>query len=207
MANVGTYIGEEYGATGTGTSERQLNNGSMATSNYSGRYYEASRAGRLFHCDFGVSATGIAISAIGTAAGVALYNPLGTALNLSIQSVRLGMVSSTLVLGAVMHGVNTNLSAAATTGTAGTAVPGLAGGGASPSGKPLYTATLPANPTPTRVFAYKQPTIATGNSFVLEDLVDGCISLAPGATWSLYTIASDTSPLWKVSITWIEERV
>jgi hypothetical protein len=57
------------------------------------------------------------------------------------------------------------------------------------------------------VFAYKQPTIATGNSFVLEDLVDGAISLAPGATWSLYVIGADTSPLWKISVTWIEERV
>jgi hypothetical protein len=207
MANVSSYIGRVFGATGTAQSERQLQNGSMATSNYSGRYYEASRDGKLFHCDFGVSATGIAINAIGTAAGVALYNPVGTGYNLSIQSVRLGMVSSTLILGAVMHGVNTNLSAAATTGTAGTSVPGLAGGGASAVGKPLYTATLPANPTPTRVFAYKQPTIATGSSFVLEDLLDGSISLAPGATWSLYVIGGDTSPLWKVSVTWIEEQV
>ncbi len=116
MANVGTFIGQLFGGVGTGVSERQLQNGSMATSNYSGRFYEAARAGRLFHCDFGVSATGIAINAIGTAAGVALYNPVGTGVNLSILSVRLGMVSSTLILGAIMHGVNTNLSAAATTG-------------------------------------------------------------------------------------------
>lgn len=207
MANVGTFIGQEYGALGTSISERQLNNGSMATSNYSGRYYEAARAGRLFHTDFGVSATGIAINAIGTAAGICLYNPVGTGVNASILSVRLGMVSSTLILGAVMHGVNTNLSAAATTGTAATKVPGLAGSGATSSVTPLYTATLPANPTPTRVFLYKQPTIATGSSFILEDLVDGAISLAPGAAWSLYVIGGDTSPLWKVSCTWIDETV
>lgn len=207
MANVGSFIGRMFGAVGTSQSERQLQNGSMATSNYSGRFYEAARDGRLFNCDFGVSATGLNILGIGTSQGNALYNPLGTGVNLSIISVRLGMVSSTLILGTIMHGVNTNLSAAATTGTAGVAVPGLAGSGAVSLGKPLYTVTLPANPTPTRVFAYKQPTIATGNSFVLEDTVDGAISLAPGATWSLYVIAADTSPLWKISVTWIEEQV
>jgi hypothetical protein len=86
-------------------------------------------------------------------------------------------------------------------------VPGLAGSGAVAQGKPFYTATLPANPTPTRVFLYKQPTIATGNSFILEDLLDGSISLAPGATWSLYVIGADTTPLWKVSCTWEEIAV
>ncbi len=208
MANVGTYVGEIFGALGTSQSERQLQNGSMATSNYSGRFYEAARAGRLFHADFGVTATGIAINGIGTAAGVALYNPTGTGVNLSLISVRLGMVSSTLILGTVLHALNVNLSAAATTGTAcPNVVPGLAGSGVSPAGKALYTATLPANPTPAREFFYKQPTIATGNSFVLEDLLDGAINLAPGATWSLFTVGNDTSPLWKVSCTWIEERV
>lgn len=207
MANVGSFIGEIFAGLGSSQSERQLQNGSMATSNYSGRYYEAARAGRLFHCDFGVTATGIAIVGIGTSNGVALYNPAGTGYNLSLQSVRFSMVTSTLVLGAMMHGLNTNVTAAATTGTAGTVVAGLAGSGAAAVGKPLYTVTLPANPTAARVAFYKQPTIATGNSFVLEDLVDGAISIAPGATWSLFVITTDTSPLWKISATWIEERV
>ena len=204
MSNAGPFVGEEQIANGPGTSERQMRTGEMATTNVHSRFYEQCRAGRLFHCDFGVSATGIAINAIGTAAGVALANAAGAGVNLAIISVRLGMVSSTLILGAVMHGVNTNTTAAAVTGTAGTVVPGLAGSGAVAVGKPFYTATLPANPTPARVFLYKQPTIATGNSFVLEDLLEGSICLAPGATWSLYTIGADTSPLWKVSITWEE---
>lgn len=207
MSSNGTYIGAEYGALGTGISERQLNNGSMATSNYSGRFYEAARAGRLFHADFGVAATGIVIPVPGTAMGVALYNALGTGVNLSIISVRLGMVSSTLILGTTMHCVTTNTAAAATTGTASASIPGLAGSGATSSGRALYTATLAATPTQVRVFHYKQPTIATGNSFVLEDLVDGAISLAPGTTWTLGAIGDDTSDLWKVSVTWIEETV
>ena len=207
MSNTGSFVGPISLADGTSGSERQSRTAEMLTGNVHGRFYEQTSRGKLFHCDFGVSATGIAINAIGTSAGVALYNPVGTAVNLSLISVRLGMVSSTLILGAVMHGVNTNLSAAATTGTAGTTVPGLAGSGATASGRPLYTATLPASPTPTRVFLYKQPTIATGSSFVLEDLLDGQIALAPGATWSLYVIGADTSPLWKVSVSWEEVPV
>lgn len=202
--STGNYVGPQNLANGLDGSNRQSRTGDQVVSQGHGKFHEAAVAGKLFHCDFGVSATGIAISALGTAAGVALYNPVGTGVNLSIISVRLGHVSSTLILGAVMHGGNTNLSAAATTGTAGVVVPGLIGGGAVPVGKPLYTATLPANPTPMRVFAYKQPTIATGNSFILEDLLEGAIAVAPGATWSLYTIASDTTPLWKVSVTWEE---
>ncbi len=208
MSNAGNRVGEEYAAVGTGASERQLSNGSMATSNYSGRFYEAARAGRLFHCDFGVTATGLVISGIGTSQGAALFNPVGSTINASIISVRLGMVSSTLILGTIMHAVNTNLVAAATTGTTPpNIVPALAGSAFKNSATPLYTATLPANPTPCRVFFYKQPTIATGNSFVLEDLVDGAISLMPGATWSMFTVGNDTSPLWKISVTWIEEVI
>jgi hypothetical protein len=199
-----TVAGPSTLSDGTSASERQSRTGEMLSTNVHGKYYDQAFRGKLFHCDFGVSATGIALSTIGTSPGVALWNPAGSGVNLSLISVRLGMVSSTLVLGAIMHGANTNTTAAATTGTAGTVVPGLFGSAFAALGKPLYTVTLPANPTPVRVFAYKQPTIATGNSFVLEDLVDGQMAVAPGATWSLYTIAADTSPLWKISVSWEE---
>ncbi len=200
-----TVAGPTNYSDGTGSSERQSRTGEMLSSNVHGKYYDQAFRGKLFHCDFGVAATGIAIPAIGTSTGVALYNPAGTGVNLSIISVRFSIVSGTIVLGSLMHALNTNVTAAATTGTAGVVVPGLAGSGVTPLGKPLYTVTLPANPTQARVAVYKNATATTSQTLaVIEDLVDGQIALAPGATWSLVMVGSDTSPLWKISCTWEE---
>lgn len=204
MSNAGTYVGEENIANGGGTSERQSRTGDMLTSNVHGKHYEAAAAGRLFHAI--TTATGIVQAVVGTAAGFALYNPAGTGFNLSIISVRWGFVSGTHILGSIIHAVNTSTTAAATTGTAITPVPGLAGSGAVAVGKPLYTATLPASPTLTRVAFYKQPTPTTANNFVLEDYLDGAISLAPGTTWSTHCIGDDTADLWMISVTWEEVR-
>ena len=90
---------------GTSASERQSRTGEMLNSNVHGKYYDQAFRGKLFHCDFGVSATGIAISTIGTSPGVALFNPAGSGVNLAIISVRLGFVSGTLILGSVMGDV------------------------------------------------------------------------------------------------------
>ncbi len=205
MSTAAPLVNQQTLSAGTGGAERQSPSGEMLVGTVHGKYYEQARVGRLFHCDFGVAATGIVINAMGTSAGVALFNPAGSGVNLSLISLRMSIVSGTIALGSIVHALNTNVTAAATTGTAGTVVAGLAGGGAAAQGKPFYTATLPANPTQARIAFYKNATATTSQTIApIEDLVDGAIALAPGATWSLVAIGTDTSPLWKISLTWEE---
>ena len=105
------------------------------------------------------------------------------------------------MVGAIMHGVNSNPVAAPVTGTAITPIPGLIGSNFQPVGKPFKTATLPVAQTALRPFALKNATPPF--SIITED-VDGQIILSQGATWSLFVVGADTTPLEIASVTWEE---
>lgn len=194
-------VGPQVLADGTEQPFRTGKTGELVVTELHGKYFEQSMRGNLFHAS--IAAAGAALSVAGTAAGIALYNPAGGAgaKLLSIIKVTLGIVSGTYVVGSIMHGVNTNVNAAATTGTALTAVPGLVGSSAKPVGQPFSAATLPVAQSPLRPFALKN---ATPPFTQLFDDVDGEIVLAPGTTWSLFVIGADTTPLELVGITWEE---
>lgn len=199
-------VGPQTLADGTIVVPRLTRDGAIATQQVNGAdYTEGAVRGQLFHAS--TSTAGVAIVAAGTTAGVALANPSGSGKNLSISRVALGLVSGTFVVGTVMHGVNTNTVAAPVTGTALTAIPGLIGGSFSAVGKPFATATLPVAQTPLRPFAVKNVTAATGSWFQVTEDVDGQIVLAPGATWSLFSVGADTTPLEIVGLTWVEFNI
>lgn len=186
----------------TGSAERQGKTGEMLQGNVHGKHYEQTARGGLFYAYSG--SAGLAITAAGTTPGFALFNPVGSGVNVGIIEVSLFLVSGTMVLGGLVHALNTNLVAAASTGTAVTVVNALAGNKTVAAATPLSTVTLPTSPTGTRVFGEKNATAATSNHFTLRDYVDGALGLAPGATWSMFSVGADTTPLWGISICWEE---
>lgn len=170
-----------------------------------GKLYVAASNGRLYHAS--TVATGVAPgTAIGTTAAFSLYNPAASGVNLIVKKVSMGYISGTLGAGTVWHLVNSTASAAATTGTAITAIPGKLNSGTA-SGKPLTTATLPAAPEIVRPFASLQASLATTAVApwqVQEDLEDGIV-IPEGCTYSLHaTAAAGTSPLVAFGVTWEE---
>ncbi len=166
------------------------------------RFYVQNYKGALFHAT--TATTGIAIAAVGTAAGFVLANPAGSKKILALTKVNVGLVSGTYVVGTIMHGGNSNTVAAAVTGTVITPVCGNVGSGFTPVGKTFVTATLPAAQTAIRPFFVKNATAATGAWFQLQDAIDGDIILQPGTAWSLFMVGTDTTPVEIISCSWEE---
>lgn len=183
-------------------SARYGSSGEKMVSNLNPFYYEMMWRGKLFHATLPIA--GVALTVSGTAAGFALANPAGSGINVAIVYVSVAPVSGTFVLGPLVHGVNTAVAAAAVTGTAITAIPGLAGSAFTASAKAFSAATLPAAPTPLYPFGVKTPTPATVQYWQLSEYVDGRIGLAPGATWTLFEVGTDTTPLQMASVSWVE---
>lgn len=172
----------------------------------SGKYQDAVLRGRCFAGQ--TAATGVAPgTAVGTTAAFSLYNPSGSGVNLSVLRATMGYVSGTLGAGVVHWLASVNPAAAATTGTAITAVNCLLADGYSARGKPLTTATLPVAPTPLRPFVSLQASLASTAVApwqVIED-VDGEFVITPGCTISLHaTAAAGTSPLVVFGLMWEE---
>lgn len=193
-------------ALGTEREPRATRNLGQAVAQSQGRYMDAVLRGRVF--SGGTAATGVAPgTSIGTTAAFSLYNPNGSGVNLVVLKVSMGYVSGTLGAGLVHYLANTNVAAAATTGTAITAVNALLGGGLAAQGKPLTTATLPVAPTILRPFCSLDATLATSvvGPWRIEEDVDGEFIVAPGCTLSLHgTAAAGTSPLVCFGVTWEE---
>ena len=94
--------------------------------------------------------------------------------------------------------VNTNVAAAAVTGTAVTAIPGLVGTNYQPAGKALSTSTLPAAPTLFWPFGFKETggvvtaVPVTGlPSFHID--FDGTVVLTPGTAITPQLGTADTT--------------
>ena len=195
--------------SGADTIPKVVRAGGLAVSADTPGYSEMVKTGRVF--SGGTAVTGVAPgTAIGTTAAFSLYTPVGSGYNLIILTAKLSYLSGTLGIGVVDWVANTNVAAAATTGTAITAVNNLVGSSTAAVGRPLTTATLPAAPTLFDRFCNLPPILATSvvTPWVFAEVVDGRIIVIPGATMSLEgTAGAGTSPLVLYGISWFEELV
>lgn len=175
-----------------------------------GKYYEQAYRGNLF---VATQTAGVTLATVaGTAPSFSLFNPAGSGKYLSLirWDMVLTVAAATPVIGAYMLTVNTNPSAAATTGTAVTPTPGIVGATASAVGKPLTSATLPANPTLYRAFVNHLTgaitTIPNMPAFTID--FDGTCLIAPGCTISVGQLNTDTTDASALcSVIWEEVPV
>ena len=206
MQTEGMVRNEGNFAVGSVIMPSLMRSGAYKVAQSHGRYLDAVLRGRCF--SGGTAATGVAPgTAIGTTAAFSLYNPPGTGVNLAILKATMGYVSGTLGAGVVHWLANTNVAAAASTGTAITAVNCLLGGGIAAQGKPLTTVTLPVAPTIMRPFCSLQASLASTavEPWQIVEEVDGEIIVAPGCTISLHgTAAAGATPLVVFGLTWEE---
>src|SRR5437588_8650600 len=149
-------VGPFRGSDGVDTPLRLGRDSELIVTELHGKYYEQSLRGNLFHAT--IDTAGVALAVAGTTAGIALANPAGSGKLLSLVRIALALISGTYVVGAIMHGVNSNPVAAPVTGTAITPIPGLIGSNFQPVGKPFKTATLPVAQTALRPFALQNAT-------------------------------------------------
>ena len=170
-----------------------------------GKYAEAVKRGNVY--TGGTAATGVAPgTAIGTTAGFALHNPLGSKVGLSVLRATMGYVSGTMGAGVVHWLANVNTQLALPTGTAITLYNAAIGARTTPTGLAFTTATI-ATPLILRPFASLTALLATtaDSLYQISEDVDGEFFVLPGGTLSLHaTAAAGTSPLVVYGIT-IEE--
>jgi len=172
----------------------------------SAAYQEAVARGRVFRGQTAVSgvAPGTTIS---TTAAFSLYNPKGSGVNLVIWEFSLGYLSGTLGAGTVAITANTNIAAAATTGTTIAPVNALVGAPFAATGQSLTTATLPAAPSLIGTFCSLGASLASTAvaPWQIVRYVNGSIVVAPGGTVSLQGVtAAGTSPLVLLGAAWEE---
>lgn len=156
-----------------------------------GKYQEMALRGNLFTaCNVAGVTSQAGISA--TTPVLTLYNPAGSGIN---GSLIFAGCTFTVVFGAVA-GIflcaNTNVAAAAVTGTASVTMKNCLLGGAAPSLTPLLAATLPAAPTGIDILGAGLtgavnlfPQIQT-----IGKWYDGSIIIAPGTALSIQTGAA-----------------
>lgn len=199
-------VGTQTNSDGTTKTFRMGKGGHQLANLGNGKYYELVRDGVVFIGQTAV--TGVAPgTAIGTTAAAALYNPAGSGKLVVLLQTSLGYVSGTLGAGLISYCVNTNLVAAAVTGTAMAHRNALVGATASAAASALTTATLPAAPQPVRTLCSLGASLASTavQPWQVLDDVDGALILKPGATVSLQgTTAAGSTPLVCISWMWAE---
>lgn len=203
-------VGAASGLTDGNSHAVRVNaSGGILSAGIAAKYQEAVLRGRCY--SGGTAATGVAPgTSIGTTAAFSLYNPAASQFNLVVLRVSMGYVSGTLGAGVVHYLANTNIAAAASTGTAITATNCLIGGTGSATGRPLTTVTLPAAPTVLRPFVSLGASLASTavQPWQVAEDVDGEFIIAPGGTLSLHgTAAAGSTPLVVFGILWEEVPV
>lgn len=207
-------VGPQTQGDGALAPNRYLRDGSLAVSELHGKYYEQSYRGNTF---WATMTAGVIFPTTGaTAANVmTLANPAGSGKNLSLISFDqvYTIVPVTPLTGLYGLYVNTNTIAAAVTGTAITAIPGLIGGKNNPVGVPLSTSTIPA--TATLLVPYGQKITgelaASVGMFAIPGIhldIDGRIVLSPGtAITPQMTVNDSTNASVICSFCWEETAV
>jgi hypothetical protein len=169
------------------------------------RYSELARKGMLFN---GANQASQAVTSLNaTATGLILINPLGSGKNLWVVEIMVAQTSTAAATAnaAVTLAANTNPLALGsyTLTTSLTINSALLGSIATPVGKLLSSATLPAAPVIVR--SIWQPSVsATATTAIppfIKDEVAGAVGVAPGCAISL-SAASALSAI--SSITWCE---
>lgn len=202
-------VGPQVLADGNDADVRLNKVGALAVADAAARYYEAVSRGNVYRGSTAVSGVAPGTS-IGTTAAFSLWNPPDSGVNLVLLEVSVGYISGTLGAGTIFFVANTNTNAAATTGTAITAVNALVGKTSAAIGKPLTTATLPATPTLVGPFCSLQASLASTAvaPWQIHRYLDGSLAVSPGGTLSLEGVtAAGSSPLLVFGVAWEEVAV
>ena len=206
-------VGQINGQDGAQPNARQGRTGELIFTEGHGRFYEQSSRGSVFTLTLTATTTGAAAgNLVGAAAAAstqfALWNPVGSGFNLSLQKVFVGLISGTPPGGPIFHGlfVNGNPTIANT----GSAYNNLAGGKA-PVARYVASAAGVALTGGTGPIVLRAMTIdfsatafaSAAGSNCLE-LVDGDIVIPPGYGWVPLFASAGTSLLNAYSCTWEE---
>ena len=194
-------VGPDDGTAAAGTSlaVRRSRLGGLLTASISARYQEAVLRGNVYGVANQVGVTSQAgLSA--TTPVLTLFNPANSKTRFALWYAAASMAVANTAAAAVWLAANTNVSAAAVTGTAATAHRNmLLGSGKGPVGNPLLAATLPAAPVAVCLLGIGLTgaiTVAT-QAPVFERWFDGSIILEPNTAISIQTsTASGTNGLW-----------
>lgn len=182
----------------------------VITSDAHGRYAEASVRSQLFSA--GTLSAGVAPgTALSAAPPMALWNPPGSGVTLSVLRAALGYVSGTLGAGTVVWG-NTPAQVTTPTGGAELTTQSLSLSAARARGRAWQGSTLVAAPTMMFPAFTIQPTLATAPAAggptpaaAAVDDVAGLISVPPGAVLALQGVAAaGTTPLVLIGLVWEE---
>ena len=188
-------VGPVIAGDSTSPAFRQGKTGELIVTDLHGRYFEQAYRGNVY---VACQTAGVLLATVaGTAPSFSLFNPASSGVHLSVirWEMVLTVAAGTPVIGAYMLTVNTNPVAAATTGTAVVPTPGIIGGTSNAKGRPLTSATLPANPTLYRTLAQHYTgaitTIPNMPAFSID--FDGTALIAPGCTMSVGQLNVDTT--------------
>ncbi len=213
-------VGPIVAGDGSQTIVRQGRTAELIVSAAKTRYYEAASRGNTFGLVLLTTATGVAAgNIVGAAAAAAtqfaLWNPLGSGVNLALIEVGISVVSATTMpAGPSFHGLITGSvpTIASTTDSGRGAFNARAGSGA-PRARYVNTAaqsgtTLTGGSAPITFRAMELSFSATGfasaaGTYVDEHL-DGEIVLPPGTGWLPLWASAGTSMLNAYSVVWEE---
>ena len=163
-----------------------------------GKYQEMALRGNLFTaCNVAGVTSQAGISA--TTPVLTLYNPAGSGINGALIFAGAMFTVAPATAGGVFLCANTNVAAAAVTGTASVTMKNALLGGAAPSLTPLLAATLPAAPTGIDLLGVNFTGAITTVPYaqVLGKWYDGAIIVAPGTALSIQTgVASGASGMF-----------
>lgn len=134
-----------------------------------------------------------------TTPALTLYNPAGSGVNGFLHFAGVNFSVAFAAAAQVYLAANTNVAAAAVTGTASTITRNLKLGGANPTLQALLAATLPAAPVGVCLLGVGLTGAITTVPYAqtLGRWFDGCLVIAPGTAISIQTsAASGTSGTW-----------
>lgn len=197
-------VGPQHVSDGSPADIRQGKDSEVIVQDAHGRYYEASLRGKIW-----VASTAVAGVAPGTALSttppLALWNPPGSGVNLSIILSALGFVSGTLGAGSLVYAQVNSQTTAPTGGTELVPVSCLIGGTGARVGRAFQGSTLASTPALLRPGHIIGTTPTTPASAPSKDLLDGEFTVAPGGVLVLQGVAAaGTSPLVLISLSWEE---
>jgi hypothetical protein len=207
-----SQVGPQLLSDGSVTALRLGRTGEQVVTELHGKYYEQAVRGNVF---WATMTAGVILPAVGATAANAmtLANPAGSGRNLSLIGFDMVVTTINATPATGLYGlyVNTNIVAAAVSGTAIVPIPGLVGSNYQPVAKPFSTSTVPAAPTLLKPFGYKETGGVVGAvpitglpGFHID--FDGTVVLVPGTAITPQTggTADSTQPVVLCSFCWEE---
>jgi hypothetical protein len=210
--------GYVVGADGSRNNLRQGRTGELIIGQSHADYNEPTSRGSVFNLTMNAAVGGVvAGNLVGAAANAAtqfaIWNPVGSGVNMSILKVFIGIVSGTIVGGPVFHGVfdKGNPTNASTFDSTKGPQNCLIGGrqttmrviNTATTGTTITGGTAPQLHRPMTMSFSAGTYAALAGTNALE-YVDGDIVIPPGYGWIPLFAAAGTSVLWSCGCTWEE---